>query len=140
MEIRSVTGRRLLTAGMPDLGAGLDHGIAVRRTELHRLLLEAVAGVASIDRRFGCAAVSADPSGAVTITSITENGQDLGSMSLRADVIVGADGVISAVRSTGGFKSRVIGEQLCTHDREGSGQPVVRGVLDPAGILRPGTA
>lgn len=80
MEIRSVTGRRLLTAGMPDLGAGLDHGIAVRRTELHRLLLEAVAGVASIDRRFGCAAVSADPSGAVTITSITENGQDLGSM------------------------------------------------------------
>jgi 2-polyprenyl-6-methoxyphenol hydroxylase-like FAD-dependent oxidoreductase len=107
MDIRSVTGRRLLTAGMPDLGAGLDHAIAVRRTELHRLLLEAVASVASIDRRFGCAAVSADPSGAVTITSTTENGPDLGSMSLRADVIVGADGVNSAVRSTGGFKSRV---------------------------------
>jgi 2-polyprenyl-6-methoxyphenol hydroxylase-like FAD-dependent oxidoreductase len=107
MDIRSVTGRRLLTAGMPDLGAGLDHAIAVRRTELHRLLLEAVAGVASIDRRFGCAAVSADPSGAATITSTTENGPDLGSMSLQADVIVGADGVNSAVRSTGGFKSRV---------------------------------
>jgi 2-polyprenyl-6-methoxyphenol hydroxylase-like FAD-dependent oxidoreductase len=107
MDIRSVTGRRLLTTGMPDLGAGLDHAIAVRRTELHRLLLEAVAGVASIDRRFGCAAVSADPSGAVTITSTTENGPDLGSMSLQADVIVGADGVNSAVRSTGGFKSRV---------------------------------
>jgi 2-polyprenyl-6-methoxyphenol hydroxylase-like FAD-dependent oxidoreductase len=107
IDIRSVTGRRLLTAGMPDLGAGLDHAIAVRRTELHRLLLEAVASVASIDRRFGCAAVSADPSGAVTITSTTENGPDLGSMSLRADVIVGADGVNSAVRSTGGFKSRV---------------------------------
>jgi 2-polyprenyl-6-methoxyphenol hydroxylase-like FAD-dependent oxidoreductase len=107
MDIRSVTGRRLLTTGMPDLGAGLDHAIAVRRTELHRLLLEAVAGVASIDRRFGCAAVSADPSGAVTITSTTDNGPDLGSMSLQADVIVGADGVNSAVRSTGGFKSRV---------------------------------
>jgi 2-polyprenyl-6-methoxyphenol hydroxylase-like FAD-dependent oxidoreductase len=107
MDIRSVTGRMLLTAGMPDLGAGLDHAIAVSRTDLHRLLLEAVAGVASVDTRFGCAAVSADPSGAVRIASTTENGPDIGSMSLRADVVVGADGVNSAVRSTGGFKSRV---------------------------------
>jgi 2-polyprenyl-6-methoxyphenol hydroxylase-like FAD-dependent oxidoreductase len=107
MDIRSVTSRRLLTAGMPDLGGGLDHAIAVRRTDLHRLLLEAVAGVASIDRRFGCTAVSADPSGAVTITSAAESGPDLGSMSLRADLIVGADGVNSAVRSTGSFKSRM---------------------------------
>ena len=70
-------------------------------------MLEAVAGVASIDPRFGCAAVSADPSGAVTITSTAQNGPDSGSTSLRADVIVGADGVNSAVRSTGGFVSRV---------------------------------
>ena len=107
MDIRSVTGRRLLTAGMPDLGAGLDHAIAVRRTDLHQLLLDAVAGVASIDTRFGWTAVSADPSGTVTITSTAENGLDRGSTSLRADVIVGADGVNSAVRSTGGFVSRV---------------------------------
>jgi 2-polyprenyl-6-methoxyphenol hydroxylase-like FAD-dependent oxidoreductase len=107
MDIRSVSGRRLLTAGMPDLGAGLDHAIAVRRTDLHRLLLEAVASVASIDKRFGCAAVSADPSGAVTITTTALNRPDLGSTSLRADLIVGADGVNSAVRSTGGFVSRV---------------------------------
>jgi 2-polyprenyl-6-methoxyphenol hydroxylase-like FAD-dependent oxidoreductase len=107
MDIRSVTGQRLLTAGMPDLGGGLDHAIAVRRTDLHRLLLEAVAGVASLDTRFGWAAVSADPSGAVRITSTAENGSDFGSMSLRADVVVGADGVSSAVRSTGGFVSRV---------------------------------
>ena len=107
MDIRSVTGRRLLTAGMPDLGGGLDHAIAVRRTDLHRLLLEAVAGVASVDTRFGWAAVSADPSGAVRITSTAENGPDFGSMSLRADVVVGADGANSAVRSTGGFVSRM---------------------------------
>jgi 2-polyprenyl-6-methoxyphenol hydroxylase-like FAD-dependent oxidoreductase len=105
MDIRSGTGQRLLSARMPDLGAGLDHAIAVRRTDLHRLLLEAVAGVASVDTRFGYAAVSADPSGAVTITSTAEKGPN--SVSLRADVIVGADGVNSAVRSTGGFKSRV---------------------------------
>ena len=107
MDIRSVTGRRLLTAGMPDLGGGLDHAIAIRRTELHRLLLEAVAGVASIDPRFGCTAMSADPSGAVMITSAAESGPDSGPITLRADVIVGADGVNSAVRSTGGFVSRV---------------------------------
>jgi 2-polyprenyl-6-methoxyphenol hydroxylase-like FAD-dependent oxidoreductase len=107
MDIRSVTGRRLLTAGMPDLGAGLDHAIAVRRIDLHRLLLEAVAGEASIDTRFGWTVVSADPSGAVRITAAALNGRDSGSMSLRADLIVGADGVNSAVRSTGGFVSRV---------------------------------
>jgi salicylate hydroxylase len=82
MDIRSVTGRRLLTARMPDLGAGLDHAVAVRRTELHGLLLEAVAGVASVDTRFGWAAVSADPSGAVRITSTVENGPEMGSVSL----------------------------------------------------------
>jgi 2-polyprenyl-6-methoxyphenol hydroxylase-like FAD-dependent oxidoreductase len=63
--------------------------------------------VASIDTRFGWTAVSADPSGTVRITSTAENGPDRGSTSLRADVIVGADGVNSAVRSTGGFVSRV---------------------------------
>jgi FAD binding domain len=45
--------------------------------------------------------------GTVRITSTAENGLDRGSTSLRADVIVGADGVNSAVRSTGGFVSRV---------------------------------
>ena len=107
MDIRGVTGRRLLSVRMPDLGGGLDHAIAVRRTDLHRLLLDAVAGVASVDRRFGCAAVSADPDGAVRLSSTAENGADPGSMSVRADVVVGADGVNSAVRSTGGFESRV---------------------------------
>jgi 2-polyprenyl-6-methoxyphenol hydroxylase-like FAD-dependent oxidoreductase len=107
MDIRRVTGRRLLTAEMPDLGAGLDHAIAVGRTDLHRLLLEAVGGVASVETRFGCVAMGADPSGLVRITSTGENGPDFGLDELRADVIVGADGVSSAVRSTGGFQSRV---------------------------------
>jgi hypothetical protein len=54
MGIRSVTGQRLLNAKMPNLGAGLDHAIAVRRADLHRLLLEAVGGVASVETRFAC--------------------------------------------------------------------------------------
>ena len=75
------------------------------------------------------------------ITSTAENGPTSASMSLRADVIVGADGVNSGRAQHGWLhEPGVIGEQLCTHDCEGSGQPVVRGVLDPTGILRPGTA
>jgi 2-polyprenyl-6-methoxyphenol hydroxylase-like FAD-dependent oxidoreductase len=92
---------------MPDLGARLDHAIAVRRIDLHRRLLEAVAGEASIDTRFGWTVLSADPSGAVRLTAAALNGRNSSSMSLRADLIVGADGVNSAVRSTGGFVSRV---------------------------------
>ena len=102
MDIRSVTGRRLLTAGMPDLGAGLDHAIAVRRTGLHQLLLDAVAGVASIDTRFGWTAVSADPSGTVTINTTAENSPDRGSTSLRADVVVGADDLAAQPRAIPG--------------------------------------
>jgi hypothetical protein len=89
IDIRSASGRRLLAAGMPDLGTGLDHAIAVRRTDLHRLLLEAVGGVATIERRFGWAALSADPSGAVRIASNHENDPAVGCTTLRADVIVG---------------------------------------------------
>ena len=51
MDVQSVSGRRLFTAGTPDPGAGLDHAIAVRRADLHRLLVEAVAGVAAIETR-----------------------------------------------------------------------------------------
>jgi 2-polyprenyl-6-methoxyphenol hydroxylase-like FAD-dependent oxidoreductase len=107
MDIRSVTCRRLLTAEMPDLGAALDHAIAVRRTDLHRLLLESVGGVASVETRFGCVAVSADSSGLVRISSTGQNGPDLDLQELRADVIVGPDGASSAMRRTGGFQSRV---------------------------------
>jgi hypothetical protein len=84
--------------------------------------------------------MSADPSGAVRITSTAENSLDLGSMSLRADPIVGADGVKFGRTQHGRLQQPdVAREQLCTHDCEGSGQPVVRGVLAPTGILRPGT-
>ncbi len=141
VDIRSVTGRRLLTAGMPDLGGGLDHAIAVRRTDLQQLLLEAVAGVALIDTRFGCAVLSADPSGAVRIASTAENSLDLGSMSPAGRRHRGCRRSQFGRAQYGWLQEPdVAREQLCTHDCEGSGQPVVRGVLDPIGILRPGTA
>jgi 2-polyprenyl-6-methoxyphenol hydroxylase-like FAD-dependent oxidoreductase len=102
MDMRNVSSRRLLTATVPDLDGGLDHALAVRRTDLHTILLAAVAGRHCVRTRFGCTVVGADPTGTVTIRCSSG-----GLETLRADLVVGADGVSSAVRETGGFNSRV---------------------------------
>ena len=101
MEVRNARGRALLTIAVPDFGGGLDHAIAVRRTDLHQPLLAAVLESKSVQTRFGCSVVSADPSGTVVISGSGE------ATTLHADLVVGADGSNSAVRSTGGFTSRV---------------------------------
>jgi 2-polyprenyl-6-methoxyphenol hydroxylase-like FAD-dependent oxidoreductase len=102
MDVRNVSSRTLLTATVPDLGGGLDHALAVRRTDLHTILLAAVAGRHCVRTRFGCTVVGADSTGTVTIRCSSG-----GLEALRADLVVGADGVSSAVRETGGFNSRV---------------------------------
>jgi 2-polyprenyl-6-methoxyphenol hydroxylase-like FAD-dependent oxidoreductase len=102
MNIRNVNSRTLLTATIPDLGGGLDHALAVRRTDLHTILLDAVAGRHCVRTRFGCTVVGADPTGTATIRCSSG-----GLETLSADLVVGADGVSSAVREAGGFNSRV---------------------------------
>jgi 2-polyprenyl-6-methoxyphenol hydroxylase-like FAD-dependent oxidoreductase len=103
MDIRSASGAVLATGKMPDLAEGLDHAIAVRRTDLHQLLLDAVTSSERVQTRFGCTVVSADPAGAVIIQA----GGDAVTTNLPADLVVGADGVGSVVRETGGFDSRM---------------------------------
>ena len=76
MDIRSANGRILMSAPMPDLGAGLDHAIAVHRADLHRILVYAVNDVASVTTLFGWDALSADPGGKVTIAAASESGSD----------------------------------------------------------------
>jgi 2-polyprenyl-6-methoxyphenol hydroxylase-like FAD-dependent oxidoreductase len=83
----------------------LDHAIAVRRTDLHRVLLDAVLSLNSVQTRFGCPAVSADSAGTVTLRPGGPSGAT--TTTLEADLVIGADGVSSIVRSTGGFTSRV---------------------------------
>jgi 2-polyprenyl-6-methoxyphenol hydroxylase-like FAD-dependent oxidoreductase len=104
MDIRTTTGRLLLSSAMPDFGGGLDHALAVRRTVLHRLLLDAATSSDGVETRFGCKVVRADADGSVTLDC---SSQGVAPVILRADLVVGADGAGSAVRGTGGFVSRV---------------------------------
>jgi 2-polyprenyl-6-methoxyphenol hydroxylase-like FAD-dependent oxidoreductase len=104
MDIRTTTGRLLLSSAMPDFGGGLDHALAVRRTVLHRLLLDAATSSDGVETRFGCKVVRADADGSVTLDC---SSQGAAPVILRADLVVGADGAGSAVRGTGGFVSRV---------------------------------
>jgi 2-polyprenyl-6-methoxyphenol hydroxylase-like FAD-dependent oxidoreductase len=104
MDIRTSTGRLLLSSAMPDFGEGLDHALAVRRTVLHRLLLDAATSSDGVETRFGCMVVRADADGSVMLD---RSSQGAAPVTLRADLVVGADGAGSAVRDTGGFVSRV---------------------------------
>jgi 2-polyprenyl-6-methoxyphenol hydroxylase-like FAD-dependent oxidoreductase len=67
MDIRTTTGRLLLSSAMPDFGGGLDHALAVPRTVLHRLLLEAAMSSDGVETRLGCRLVRADADGSVTL-------------------------------------------------------------------------
>src|SRR4029453_9658014 len=122
MDIRTSTGRLLLSSAMPDFGEGLDHALAVRRMVLHRLLLDAATSSDGVETRFGCKVVRADADGSVTLD---RSSQGAAPVTLRADLVVGADGAGSAVRGTGGFVSRV-----------SQGSTYVRTLL-PAGLTRP---
>ena len=107
MWIRNAAGTPLLTAVVPDFGDGLDHALAVRRTELHQLLLDAVLAEGSIETRFGCTLVQAEPTGELVVHTGSDGSGPDGTALLRFDLVVGADGANSAVRSTGAFPARI---------------------------------
>src|SRR5688500_19001833 len=67
----------------------------LRRATLHGVLLDALGAESRIDRRFGAEVVHASPDGAVRVR---EGGAE---RTLRADLVVGADGVRSRVREGG---------------------------------------
>jgi 2-polyprenyl-6-methoxyphenol hydroxylase-like FAD-dependent oxidoreductase len=95
--IRNHRGRVLLRTRVPDLGAGLDHLVAVRRSHLATVLGDAIGARAGIDLRTGAEVVRASPEGSVIYRSgDTEH-------ELEAELVVAADGVRSQVRETAGF-------------------------------------
>lgn len=87
----------VMTVASPDFGAGLDHLLAVRRSDLHAALSAAVGAEASVDRRYGAEVTSVDQTGSV---ELAWRGR---TVTLTADLVVGADGVHSVVRRAGEF-------------------------------------
>lgn len=96
--LRDVSGAEIAPLSAPAFGPGLDHMLAVRRADLHAVLLHAVTAEPGIDLRLGTTVVAAEADGTV----LTDAGERLAS-----DLAVGFDGVHSAVRASGGFPARV---------------------------------
>jgi 2-polyprenyl-6-methoxyphenol hydroxylase-like FAD-dependent oxidoreductase len=71
--------------------------LALRRADLHRVLLGAVAGEPAISCRFGAEVTGADSTGSVDLVWHGRPG------TLTADLVVGADGVHSTIRAAGEF-------------------------------------
>ncbi|HEX2362672.1 MAG TPA: NAD(P)/FAD-dependent oxidoreductase [Jiangellaceae bacterium] len=116
--IRSVSGRPITTVAIRDYGPGFGHVLAVRRSRLMEVLVEAVDAHPGIDVRFGTEVTSARPDGTVDVRS------DSGVSSIKTDLVVGADGVGSTVRAGGDFGSRV----------QPTGVAYVRGLVDAAEV------
>src|SRR4051812_9695992 len=100
-SVRDDTGRVINHIIPADYGPGLDTFVAVRRSVLHSLLLTAVRAERGIDCAFGTRVVGADTDGAITVAPAGATGR---SGTLTADLVIGADGVGSVVRSAGHFK------------------------------------
>lgn len=94
-DVRRADGRLLLHAPIRDHGPGLDHALAVRRSELHQLLHDAITRSGRITTRLGAEVASVDPAGHVHLAGAGP--------SLTGDLVVGADGVRSVVRAAGNF-------------------------------------
>jgi salicylate hydroxylase len=97
-SVRGPTGAPISTLAVPDFGPGLDRMLAVRRSVLHEALLGAVTRQSGIDVRLDSEATGATADGAVALRS---GGTATG------DLVVGCDGVSSAVRASGDFGARV---------------------------------
>jgi len=94
-RITDATGRTLLAPPPPE-----PRILVLRRATLQGVLLDAIAGTAGIERRFGAEVIAASADGTVTVRD------GVGTASLTADLVIGADGVHSRVRD-GAFRARV---------------------------------
>jgi 2-polyprenyl-6-methoxyphenol hydroxylase-like FAD-dependent oxidoreductase len=100
VSVRRPDGTAISTLRVPDLGPGLDRMLAVRRSALHAVLLAAVRAEPGIEYRPGRAVTGVDAAGTVT---------DGSGARTAADLVVGCDGVGSAVRAAGAFGARTRG-------------------------------
>lgn len=99
--VKRADGRTILDVRFPKFGAGLDHALAVRRSRLFATLLDAVQESPSITAHFGAVVTAVRRTG--ELNAQTRSGQT----SLRAGIVVGADGAHSVVRRCGDFAAKV---------------------------------
>jgi 2-polyprenyl-6-methoxyphenol hydroxylase-like FAD-dependent oxidoreductase len=100
-RVRDSGGRVIAAPATPDFGDGLDHVLAIRRSSVHRVLEAAVADEPEISVRRGEEAMTVSTSGDVRM-----HGKG-GPSTLTGDLVVGADGVHSTVRTCAGFGATV---------------------------------
>src|SRR6516165_9845043 len=120
-------GTPVAQARIRDWGHGLDHGLAVARGVLCGALKDAMLGEPRIDARYGCEVTGAARNGTVQFRADDGNGGEL-----RADVVVGADGVRSAIRAHGDFGARLRRTPLAVIRLMVPGDPVSSGTDDAA--------
>lgn len=95
--VSDAAGRPILHTTVPDFGDGLDHMIAIRRSHLQSILLDAVSAETRITAHFGAELREASADGRVAWTQDGAGHED------GFDLVVGADGVHSRVRACGRF-------------------------------------
>jgi 2-polyprenyl-6-methoxyphenol hydroxylase-like FAD-dependent oxidoreductase len=101
IRVADADGRLLAGTPIPDLGGGFDHVLVLRRSHLLAVLLDAVRNEPGIACRLGCEVTGADREGNVGWRG------PAGDERMRADIVVGADGLHSCVRGAGGFDAVV---------------------------------
>lgn len=111
LRVADPNGRSIVEVGVPRFSGSLDHALVLRRGELLSALLDLAVAEPTVERRFGVEVLEATPGGEVVVRG------PAGTQRLEADVVVGADGVHSAVREHSGIPARV-----------GSGLRYVRGI------------
>jgi 2-polyprenyl-6-methoxyphenol hydroxylase-like FAD-dependent oxidoreductase len=99
--IRDEQGRPIMAVDLPDFGDGLDHVLGLHRAHLYGVLLAAVHDQAGIELRTATEVTGAGPEGTLSV-----RGPD-GPATIAAELVVGADGARSVVRSAGDFRARV---------------------------------
>jgi 2-polyprenyl-6-methoxyphenol hydroxylase-like FAD-dependent oxidoreductase len=101
LRVADATGRTIVDVAVPRFAAGLDHALVLRRQELLSALLDLVVAEDGVECRFGREVVDVSPAG-----ELTHRGCG-GTERVAADVVVGADGVHSAVRRRSRLRVRV---------------------------------
>ena len=95
--IRNQRDRVLLQTRVPDLGAGLDHLLALRRAHLATVLADAVAASSGIELHLGADVQAATRDGGVMYRTVDRE------ETVESELVVAADGVHSRVRATADF-------------------------------------